>query len=74
MHKLLELLRIDQDVVTDERYEKSHEDITSLNHLFSSVLGVSFVSRCLQQIAEVRLVVVQIIKKNITISVCILGL
>lgn len=55
MHKLLELLRIDQEVISKDNFEKSSDDSTSLNYLFSSVLGVSFVSKCLQQIAEVRL-------------------
>lgn len=55
MHKLLELLRIDQEVITDEEnFQKTSDSSTSLNHLFSSILGVSFVSKCLQQISEVR--------------------
>lgn len=56
MHKLLELLRIESPRVQD-LYQATEKSLISLNHLFSSTLGVSFVTQCLHQQAEVRYVV-----------------
>lgn len=53
IHKLLELLRIDY-VNATEPTGFTIEVTPSVGHLFSSQLGISFVSRSLHQQAVVR--------------------
>lgn len=51
VHKVLELLRIEYQV----HPEDSDDDIkASINHIFTSQLGVSMVSGCLRQQIQVR--------------------
>lgn len=53
IHKVLELLRLDAEVPPSAK--KLPEDLrTSINHLFSSHIGISFASNCLKQQAVVR--------------------
>lgn len=54
MHLLLEILRIDGTKETDKLYPELNSNKLSLNHLFSSELGVSVISECLNQQATVR--------------------
>lgn len=53
MHKLLELIKVECPRASN-MYEPSEKSLMSLNHLFSSVLGVSFVTQCLHQQAITR--------------------
>lgn len=53
MHKLLELLKMERPVDHDI-YEINKDAQMSVNHMFSSVIGVSFVTESLKEIIEVR--------------------
>ncbi|XP_022905074.1 nuclear pore complex protein Nup160 homolog [Onthophagus taurus] len=52
MHKLLELLTVQQ--LVNDNDDKSSPKPTSIDHLFASQLGISFVTQCLKQQAHVR--------------------
>lgn len=54
MHKLLELLRMDKQVEVIDENSMSKDVQMSLNHLFSSSLGVSLASKSLKQQASLR--------------------
>ncbi|XP_017773941.1 PREDICTED: nuclear pore complex protein Nup160 homolog [Nicrophorus vespilloides] len=48
IHKMLELLRMDESIVTDVETDKNSMK-TSIMHLFSSQLGISVVTQCFAQ-------------------------
>lgn len=50
IHKILELLQIEQEV----QPEDSNNDQITINHIFTSQLGVSMVTGCLRQQIQVR--------------------
>ncbi|GLV44727.1 Nucleoporin 160kD [Carabus blaptoides fortunei] len=54
VHLLLEMLRLDNKNETKSRDTGLSKLMLSINHLFSSELGISIISECLQQQAVVR--------------------
>lgn len=56
MHLLLEILRMDSPKEAESLYPDLTPDNLSMNHFFSSELGVSVISECLNQQATIRYV------------------